>query len=517
MPWNPGGLTGAELVAAAQAAAGGGFQYDIGEDGLNIRSRQPSTGGGIDIPGLGYVYDPELINAYSNLQQMGFSAANSALILQENGRQFDVTMAWTKEQSATALSIARSNLAAANASAGADREARIAAAQMQLQGAQYSADRAYAASQLDSETRLKIAQWDKETQERYIDAQIAAKGPGGWTERAYWQRGQQPPAAAPAAVQPVAAAPVAAAQPLAAAAQSAAATTPQTQIYQNWAQQAAALPAAPQAIVGDAGPELATGTPQGTVFTPLKQPYTLPRNRSASWALPRMGSGGLVRRPLGRVAGVTYSPIVRRAATQAAGANQLSQPSRPNIFLSGSGSAGREGRPKRLGESAVRTPNLELEPGANLLNAYGPGTLNPYGYQPAPQGGQAYGVQPGVGGNPVSIEPALGGSTAAGIAGVTGTTPDTNLQNMPWLRYIQEGTRPAQFGAVAGSQTSKLGYTMKPPHTMNYNYFLQLNPDEQEMAFAGWQDVYGYTPQASLELMRRASFQGSGRVLTGYR
>jgi hypothetical protein len=430
------------------------------------------------------------------------------MIAEEASRQLDATMAWNRQQSENQLSIARSGLAAARASSDADREARIAAAQMQLEAAQYAADKAFAASQLDSETRLKIAQMDNATQLRYIEAQIAAKGPGGWTERAYWMRSQQPPTPAPATTP--AATPAAQVQPSAAVMTGQQPPTVAAD-YQRWAN--VAQPRASQAIVGEQGPELATATPQGTQITPLRQPgpiYSLPKNRTFQGPLPtpRMALGGTIALPWNRT--ITEANLRSTRPTTTGGATPTQTRTKSQQIREGKTGVKGTSYTAPVGEMGLwggtgsrRQPNFA---------GVGRHFVTGQGWQQAPAGG--YGVS---GNPPRSIEPAFGGSTGQGIAGTTGTTADTSFQNMPWLRYIQEGTKPAGFGAWGGSQTSKLGYDIKPPHTMNLNYFLQLNPDEQQMALAAWQDVYGYTPEAAFELMRRAAPLGSGTAMAGYR
>jgi len=420
---------------------------------------------------MGYVYDPDLVNAYTAYLGMGYSAADAADILAEKKREYDASLAWERESAATTaaneLKIAEMRLAEARASSGADRSARIAAAQASLE-----------AARIDAAARIKVAGIEAATQRRYYEAQIAAKGPGGWVERSYWDRGAQAPAATPT----------------------------QTQGYTQWAQGGVA----PQAVVGERGPELATATPQGTVITPLNQ------RTARGFGGVGMAGGGVIRTPNPFLTGrlQDYARAQRAGGQRLMGLSgaatdymqRLAAMPKWQSFADWQG-ANPEGTRQQWQQAIRQQPPMST---MFIRPEYANRIRLPQYRPPATmaQGGLVrYGAS-----NPIT------GSNIPGAnwSGYTnpqgppaGPQTDQEIQNQPWLRYIQEGRKPAMFSAWGGTQTSRLGYNIKPPHTMNYDYFQQLSLDEQAQALAAWQDVYGFTPENSVEQMRRASFAGS--------
>jgi hypothetical protein len=108
-----------------------------------------------------------------------------------------------------------------------------------------------------------------------------------------------------------------------------------------------------------------------------------------------------------------------------------------------------------------------------------------------------------------------------GQANTQGTTPAATqpYNTQPWLEMMRSGQRPPAFQGWKFPETGapQLGITSVPPPTqVRYDYFLQLDPDEQQQALALWRSVYNLTPEAAMAYMQRASFAGTAPTMTGW-
>jgi hypothetical protein len=454
--------------------------------GVNVSGAATNTamGGGVNIPGLGYVYDPETITAYTGILNAGYSHEEAGAILAWEKNKYESDLAVTKESSDRDYQVALQNLALrrqelANSSAvnRADAAARVQGAEMDLQAAKYAADTAATASAASDAVKLKIATMELAQRARETEATLAAN-PGKWVEQAYYKRGLQAPT--PAASQ---------------------ATTPQA----TYPAQTAAVPAAtawnrykataPSAAVvaeNTSAPELVTATPTGAAITPINRyQASLARRRG----VPMAAAGAVLRRPY---RGYTGPPV---GATQELGGEYG--------YLGGPGGLGglaKPGTPPELAPPQLTLAETGTQPrgwgGAGAVNAaaeYSARTRTPYL--------GAGGYWPGVGQSRFGASVTPGQAAAlGGEAGQQGTEGDL-YANQPWLRYINEGKRPAAFQGWEGgnTRTSALDYSMIAPHTVNYSNFLQLDPDEQAMAFAAWRETFNLTPEAALALMQRSA------------
>lgn len=226
---------------------------------------------------------PEEWRYYLDLAERTFDrdTAHMGWEEKEEVRQFDANLRKTMEQLEMqykqAVEVARIYAGADNAQA----QATVAAASEHARAAVEAAQIAANASKYDADTRLQIAREANQVAREGLQlegARIRAEEmgrPSEWPQQIAFGMGWKPEQAG--------------------------------QLHQGILEgiesaiSGIGAGAPGQAVVGEAGPELATATPQGTLISPLTRTYTPGTNRTGSWAppVPRMAGGGWLRTDIG--------------------------------------------------------------------------------------------------------------------------------------------------------------------------------------------------------------------------
>ena len=496
-----------------------------------------ATGGG----GRPWWYDsPEIMDFMASLAATGYSYDASMEALEYQAQRDDADRAQTAELAQAELSAA---LEAANIAAGASRAASAAsaaatteAARMSAEAQKYSADQALAAAQeraeaaryaadqalegvrLDTETRMKIAAGNLRL-EAQKTAAVEFGAPSDWTKQVGFLRGM---GMTRADLTP---------QAIRASGEALGPGPPD-------------LGPAPQAVVGERGPELATATPQGMQVTPLdtSQAYHL-----RGQGVPGMQYGGTVGR-LGQVQGgsqqirptATWAQEkARRDANWEAGIArmpaQVAQ-GRENIAALQAMTPQQQAAAKQrqaatqqqqfmqqlLGSGTGRT--MQMPGGGTYLLS--PAHLQARERLQAQQQEQqalqqAQEEMPAWFSQWLETQGGAGGGAAApgatpGAGGAPTGPADAN--KMPFLETLRTGGYVPLYEGWGGPRTlPEAGITdpVKMPHEYNYADFARWTPTEQSMMFATWQAL-GMEPTTALEIMRRSAPRGSATASVGY-
>jgi len=414
--------------------------------------------GATDLSYLG----PDVLDYIEGMARIGYDSAISMEILEyqasrdDADRQYDYYAADLAAQTAenTARIAAGKYTEAASIGAEADMYAAdqaLRAAQEHAAAARYAADQALEAVRIQEANRLKIAAAElKLESQRVASEELGA--PSDWRKQVGFLRGMGMTQAdiAPSAIQ-----------------QTGEMLGPvDPGMYQ-------AAPQAQQAIVGEAGPELATATPQGVEVQPIQ--------RESAWWLRkqgvpgmqwggRIGGGYTADRPAGgRLTRPSYYPAapVRRTQTE--------------MML--------PGWQRQAAESRARMGQARAAGGAAGAGGEGPVISI---HQPLPTGG-ADGTAP--------------------IAGDGTTTGEP-----PYLEMLRSGAYVPLWEAWGGPRTKPevgMDIPILMPHEINYGNFLRLTPTEQQMAFADW-EALGMAPDTAFMIMQRSAMRGTGRAVTAY-
>lgn len=480
--------------AGRSAAAGGATRTAGGERGRSQQERvqlgTPAAAGG------GHLYPSDYllgIGVQEEAITTRFTAQEQRLLY-----EFDEQNKRLAEQAQLNYKAA---IEAAGIYAGASRAAAAAGAEAQ----KYSADQSYAsamaaaqaaidvaniaaaASRYDADTRLQIAQMTDATQreaiglERQRIAAVELARPGDWAARVGFFRGQTPEQAealtkyAGGTVfggQVPGAAPAALPQPL----------------------------AAPAAIVGEGGPELAAATPSGIQISPIQR-------EQAQWlrgqGMPGMQYGGTVGygkagglragfRPSAGGPGGAFSPRMREPY----GAEQK-RAVQERLRRVQSGDLGFSGWGQQQGAGGV-TPGTALPaPATTPLPVPTPTPL------PAPT------PTPGAGGAAVS------------------TTPSP-IDQLPFLQYARAGGQLSvpSFQEWTGPRTRpEIGITEDVPPPWNYNLteFINMTRAEQAMLAGAWRSMMMIPGETEDEMianamnaMSRSAWRGMALPMTTY-
>ena len=467
--------------------------------------------------GIDLYYYPDWAATYvANVTQIGYNEidARESLDYQkqrdDKDRQYNY---WSAEKTAqTALEtqkIASAAMLQAAASGdaaamyGADQD--LKAAQEMAAASRYTADKAFEATQLTEANKIKIAAANLNLESKRIAAEEMG-APSAWRTQAGYLRSQGMTQAdiTPGAIQQ-------AGQALGPVAPELAPTTTPSPMA------APQLPqAAQQAVVGEAGPELATATAQGTQVQPIQR-------ESAWWlrkqGVPQMQQGGFISQqvsreeaeklrgfPGGRIATVTFPtsapPIAGGGQVQAGG-----------FFPNPTG--------------AVRS---ELLDPSQMLQTMLAGSRTPEEYLTREQRGLQFlaGTLPqtGIGGTAptrgLPVRTAATGTAPTGAAAAGGTTPivgeGTTEGEPPYLEMLRTGANVPLWQAWGGPRTKPevgMDIPIKMPHEINYGDFVRLTPTEQQMAFADWQAI-GMAPDTALRIMQASAMRGTAQAATAY-
>ncbi len=405
----------------------------------------------------GFYYDPDMVNAFTNLLTALFGAEGAQNILDMNADQFRINMefkyaqleqqakdAEAAERQAQIVANAATRAAQISADASVERariaaEATLEAARINAEATRYAADRALEATQLQVDARLEIA-----ANQLALEAQRIASdefgAPSDWIKRSFFmrERGLTEEDVSPQGIAP--GFDPSALAPLASGATGGAAAPPPAQ-----------APAPGQAIVSG-GPELVTPTQQGVQFQPLS-PFDEYRLRNKG--VPTMDQGGFVR-----FGGSRYGPP---------------GPNLPQI-----------GRRWGIGSPQYR----------RALAGRGRGGIPPSSdptTEPPP-------VPP-----PVPPPPPA-----------PSVIPEIDPDEAPFLQYLRSGQRPSSFQAWTGPRTLPGIGIDKPvpaPHEVSLVNYDAFSASEQMMIAGVWRalGMISYaTVSAAREAIMRAAPLGAG-------
>lgn len=409
--------------------------------------------------GTSYI-SPEVMEAYTTLTGQGYSydAIMEGLKYQKERDDADREYKyWNAEQTAQSAERAAQIAAGAYSQAAAvGAEADMYAADQSLRSAQeaaaaarYAADKALEGLKISEENKIKIAAANLNLESKRIAAEEMG-APSDWRTQAGYLRSQGMTHAdiTPAAIQQAGQALGPVAPEMAPQATGAPAAAPA----------APTLPSPQQAVVGEAGPELATATPQGTQVQPI-QPET-------AWWLrktgtPGMQGGGYLRMPYGQQ-GSDWG--------QKSYAQQLPQSTGPT------GS-----------RWAIRTQALMGQPRVREAMSARGGTAD------------------------TTAPPATTPPVGPGASGATAAEP-------PYLGMLRENAYVPLWEAWQGPRTNPdvgMDIPIQMPHEINYGNFVRLTPTEQQMAFADWHSL-GMAPDTALRIMQSSAMRGTARAGIGY-
>jgi hypothetical protein len=440
--------------------------------------------------GSSYV-SPEVLTYIANMTGIGYDAATAMEALKyqktrdDADRQFNYWSAKEAEDGANerARIAAGASAAAAASGSAADMYAAdqdLKAAQEMAAASRYAADQALAGLKISEENKIKIAAANLNLESKRIAAEEMG-APSAWRTQAGYLRSQGMTQAdiTPGAIQQ--------------AGQALGPVAPELAISTTPAPTAPAPMAAPQlpqaaqqAVVGEAGPELATATAQGTQIQPIQ--------RESAWWLrkqgaPQMGRGGIV----GAVGGRTYLPNPTGAVR-----SQFLDPSQMYASMV-----------SLINPKASLEERAAREQGAM---AFAGGTPQIARLGQTTGGGQT--LSPGGVG--------AGSTTTGGAAGSTSTTPvageGTTEGEPPYLEMLRTGANVPLWEAWGGPRTKPevgMNIPIKMPHEINYGDFVRLTPTEQQMAFADWQAL-GMAPDTALRIMQASAMRGTAQAATAY-
>jgi len=507
MPFNPGGLTPAQLVQAAQGAAQEGGQFGLTSTGLGYNSPAASAGGNAVYPPAAY------LDYLSRAEDREAEYLRYSRTDAEDIRQADREYGRMLADSARAYEVAMAQIAENRGSSSAAAQATVAAAEAHAQAAIEAASIAAEASRYDSDTRLQIAREanavareGQQIEKSRIWAEELGR-PSQWREQAAFARGWAPEAA------------------------GALHQTPAGFLGEGTG--APALPTAPQAIVGEAGPELATATPQGTQITPLQQPtgYQLPKNRTFSGKLPipRMGGGGMLVDPRDRLRNV--GPAALQAAGTGA-APSLSSQYNSRLHQPVTGGQGRNVTPVGsrvpIGGVQYTGPGPTQRSYEQAKEKFNRHWVTGQGWVPGPDPMMAqaaaarakYGIGSGT-------TPATGGPGSPGTPPVS-IEPPVTLPQSPTDLLFQQMQQPnqASFGAWTGPTTipgEGITTPVRPPWQLNLQEWTALPYAQKAMLAGTWRSLGMIAGETEAEMMalaeesiRRSAWTGGGPAQTAY-
>jgi len=436
----------------------------------NAVERRERTGtrrqGGVpgDVPpispaqrGMGYesTVDPWW---WLDYQKYGTGAEQWGMSFEEQIRQFDALLAGDIERAELdykrAIEVAQINAGAT----GAIAEANVRAAQIAAAEARFRSDTLMKIARLDNQTKLTIARETNKIEAMKWEA-TRFQHPSKWAEQEAWfAAGGAPAIETPTrSVVPQLPGPT----PVGSAAGAQAA---------GWGTPAALDITAPQAVVGEAGPELATVTPQGVQVAPISQAQGAWLKRSGTpgmqgggWLGGRAGTTGKTAGTGGRLTRPSYYPAAPARRTQ----TEMMLP----------------GWQRQAAESRARMGQTRAIGG----DAYGAGAA----------GGGA-GAGAGAGGERpvVSIHQPLPGGAGGG------TTTDPTRSVLSYLRG--EEPMPSWGGQELGEYQIPGGPnygTVPLPGQINLVDFLNLPYDMQQMYLSATEATYSMTPQTAMQGM----------------
>jgi len=448
----------AEAIAALGGGGGGGGSSYISPEVMQVFA---------ELTGQGYTYDAIMEGLKYQKQR------------DDADRQFNYWSAKEAEDGANERARIAAGASAAAAASGNEAEKYaadqdLAAAQEMAAASRYAADQALAGLKISEENKIKIAAANLNLESKRIAAEELG-APSDWRTQVGYLRSQGMSQAdiTPGAIQQAGQAlgPVAPELTPTVTAPTTTPTTPQQ---------------AQQAIVGEAGPELATATPQGTEIQPIQ--------RESAWWLrkqgaPQMARGGIV----GAAGGRTYLPNPTGAVR-----SQFLDPSQMYASM-----VSLINPKASLGERVAR------EQGAM---AFAGGTPQIARLGQTTGGGQT--LSPGGVG--------AGSTTTGGAAGTSPTTPvageGTTEGEPPYLEMLRTGANVPLWQAWGGPRTKPevgMNIPIKMPHEINYGDFVRLTPTEQQMAFADWQAL-GMAPDTALRIMQASAMRGTAQAATAY-
>lgn len=401
-----------------------------------------------NLPGVGYEHTQD---PYLTQSQIEFQTGTEqwGKEFNETVRQFDASLAAQIEQyeASYAAQIQAAQIAAAASTGAADIHAQAAIRQAEISAAasRYNADTLMKIAKLDNETKYKIAQEANKLEAMKYEA-TAFQHPSKWAEQEAWFAAGGAPAIETPTRSVVPQMP--GVTPVGSAAGSQAA---------GW------TPAAPQAIVGEGGPEVATATPSGIDIQPLE--------KQQEWFLKKQGVPGMAE-------GGTFPWGGYKEVGSAVPASWRRQTNRKRLMAGQSiyapiGPGGRITQYDLLGEMA---------------NASAPTSATPT---------------------------ATPSSPAAGGAASTATTPaaTTGGEITPSVLSYLRGEEP--MPSWGGQQLAEYqipggaNYGMVPlPGSINLVDFLNLPYDLQQMYLSATEATYSMTPEQANQWMTRFSPRG---------
>ena len=514
MAWNlqlplPAGAAGADPATLAAAGQALGAAIQPGMPDINTLAA---------MGGQGHLYPSDYLLGIG-LQEEAittrFTAQEQRLL-----DEFDATNKRLEEAARldyeAAIESAGIYAAASEAAAAAGAEAQkyaadqsLAAAQARARAAIEVANIAAAASRYDSDTRLKIAKMTVDLERQRIAAVELAR-PSDWAARVGFFRGQTPEQAQ--ALTQYAGGTVFGGQM-----PGAQTTLPQ-------------LPSATSAIVGEAGPELMTATPQGAQISPLQA-------EQAQWlrgqGVPGMQGGGTIRRDwkptqkIGPAAGRGGYQAGGKSPTEMATANWERRTAGAHLRRSAAiggplssrdlfyAAQGRMPAPHEMQGFRAAYPSIGgLTPHA--LKGPGGGTWSRPSSAEALQLRQR--VRQAEGGGAGEFGPGFATPGAALPTGDTVTpvvVPEAPIDQLPFLQAARAGGQfpVAPFQEWTGPTTKpEIGITtpVPPPWTYNIVQFQNMTRAEQAMLAATWRSM-NMIPGETEEEMIANAYNAMGR------
>lgn len=361
----------------------------------------------------------------------------------------------------------------------------LAGAQERAEAARYAADQALAGVKIDAETRMKIAAGNLRLESQRVAAEEFG-APSDWIKQVGFLRGMDMTRAdiTPGAIQ--------------ATGEMLGPGPPELG------------PVPQQAVVGEAGPELATATAQGVEVSPLD-------TQEAYW-LRGQGVPGM------QYGGRFSSAGPRQVTPKQQGINpaDFGGPGQPGYDVMATMWAHEARNRARRGDLHPNLARRIQTGGRDYLQQAKTGVQQHYQQQAEQQmpawfsqwlgaqgGAAAPGGQPGVPG-------AAPGGQPGAPAGAGGVAAGAN--EMPFLETQRTGAYVPLYEAWGGPTTlPEAGITdpVKMPHEYNYADFARWTPTEQQMMFATWQAL-GMEPTTALEIMRRSAPRGSAGAAVAY-
>jgi hypothetical protein len=469
------------------------------------------TNAGTQTTDESWMQNPDIANVVLSLMGLGLSDAQAQATLKWYYDEMNANMEFDKWS--TQATLAAATRQAQIAASSGNQQAQISA-NARLEEARINAETAMATAQLDSQTRLRIAAAEIEEQ---FQARVAREttAPTDWPYQLALLKNRNPVTAPRSGVSGALGVP--AAQQIysrAGAAPSPVAASPAAAMMGQGDAAWQAFQQGNAAVVGDGGPEIIEPTPRGTNVIPITSQSLANRARY----LPKMQAGGFIPRsgqvmgdPRDRLGGVGLAArLAARAAAQ------------PQAAAATPGSIQGLNQPRTTGIRGTGSFDPNLGSGGGYST--GVGNWGGTGSRMQPnqprqfvtgQGWQAqrpspYGVQPGAGGNPRSIEPPVTPTSTVtpGMEGFSDILWD------PW----------AAFQATSAPRMTSQGVAINRwPWEENLNDFLRLPTQVQGARLAAWRDagiIAGDTEEtmwnSALQMMKQSAPLGTATALPRY-